>query len=63
VQSVQLNERQNWAAIEMGSKSAAKDAIDGLNGQNLKGIDLVVAEMKDSGPRRQTKPKRRIRNR
>ena len=63
VQSVQLNDRQNWAAVEMSSKSAGKDAIDGLNGQNLKGINLVVAEMKDGGPRRQSKPKRRIRNR
>jgi RNA recognition motif-containing protein len=63
VQSMQLNDRQNWAIVEMSSKSAGKEAIENLNGQNLKGIDLSVSEMNDSGPRRISKPRRRLKRR
>ncbi len=63
VQSMQLNDRQNWAIVEMPSKSAGKEAIENLNGQNLKGIDLSVSEMSDRGPRRISKPRRRLKRR
>jgi RNA recognition motif-containing protein len=54
--------QQGRAQIEMPSKSAAKDAIEGLNGQNLKGYDMSVAEMVERS-HQGNKPRRRPRRR
>ena len=42
---------------------AAREAIEGLNGQNLKGIDMSVQEMADRPPSRQRGKPRRGRRR
>ena len=57
VSSVQMR-KQGSAQIEMPSNSAARDAIAGLNGQNLKGFDLAVAEMMERSSRHGKKPRR-----
>jgi RNA recognition motif-containing protein len=59
VAAVSIDTRRRWAQIDMPSKSAAREAIDGLNGQNLKGFDMTVAEMADRPPSR---PKGKPRN-
>jgi RNA recognition motif-containing protein len=59
VAAVTVDQRRRWAQIDMPSKSAAKEAIDGLNGQHLKGFDMAVEEMADRQPsRRRGKPRR-----
>ena len=50
-----LTPRRRWGQIDMPSKAAAREAIDMLNGQNLKGLDMVVEEMAD---RPSTRPAR-----
>jgi len=44
VASVEMGGAPGGALIEMLDKKAAKEAIAGLNGQNLKGSDLAVGE-------------------
>ncbi len=59
VAAVTIDTRRRWAQIDMPSKSAAREAIHGLNGQNLKGFDMTVAEMADRPPSRpKGKPRR-----
>ncbi len=45
VAAVTIDPRRRWGQIDMPSKAAAREAIDMLNGQNLKGFDMVVEEM------------------
>ena len=45
VAAVTIDQRRRWGQIDMPSKSAAREAIEGLNGQNLKGFDMAVQEM------------------
>ena len=45
VAAVTIDQRRRWGQIDMPSKSAAREAIAGLNGQNLKGFDMAVEEM------------------
>ncbi|MDE2812020.1 MAG: RNA-binding protein [Gemmatimonadota bacterium] len=47
VAAVTIDPRRRWGQIDMPSKAAAREAIDMLNGQNLKGLDMVVEEMAD----------------
>ena len=47
VAAVTIDPRRRWGQIDMPSKAAAREAIDMLNGQNLKGFDMVVEEMID----------------
>ena len=63
VAAVTIDQRRRWSQIDMPSKSAAREAIEALNGQNLKGFDLVVAEMADRPPSRQRSKPRRGRRR
>ena len=63
VAAVTIDQRRRWGQIDMPSKSAAREAIEGLNGQNLKGIDMSVQEMEDRPPSRQRGKPRRGRRR
>ena len=63
VAAVTIDQRRRWGQIDMPSKSAAREAIEGLNGQNLKGIDMSVQEMADRPPSRQRDKPRRGRRR
>ena len=63
VASVSINQRQRWGQVDMPSKTAAKEAIDGLNGQNLKGFDLTITEISDHPPSRRNQKPRRHRRR
>ena len=47
VAAVTIDPRRRWGQIDMPSKAAAREAIDMLNGQNLKGFDMIVEEMID----------------
>ncbi|HIL10863.1 MAG TPA: RNA-binding protein [Candidatus Latescibacteria bacterium] len=59
VAAVSIDTRRRWGQIDMPSKAAAREAIEGLNGQNLKGFDMKVAEMADRPPSRpKGKPRR-----
>ena len=58
VAAVTIDPRRRWGQIDMPSKAAAREAIDMLNGQNLKGLDMVVQEMAD---RPSTRPRGRPR--
>ena len=58
VAAVTIDPRRRWGQIDMPSKAAAREAIDMLNGQNLKGLDMVVEEMAD---RPATRPRGRPR--
>ena len=59
VAAVTIDPRRRWGQIDMPSKAAARKAIDMLNGQNLKGLDMVVQEMADRPPARpRGKPRR-----
>ena len=58
VAAVTIDPRRRWGQIDMPSKAAAREAIDMLNGQNLKGLDMVVEEMAD---RPSTRPRGRPR--
>ena len=59
VSSATIDPRRRWGQIDMPSKSAAREAIDMLNGQNLKGFDMVVQEMTDRPAHRpRGKPRR-----
>lgn len=59
VAAVSIDSRRRWGQIDMPSKAAAKEAIDGLNKQNLKGFDMTVTEMADRPPARpRGKPRR-----
>ena len=62
VSSVQVRGLQGQGFVEMASKGAGRDAIDGLDGQNLLGSDIEVLEMQErrGGPPR-GKPRRRRR--
>jgi len=66
VASVEMGGTPGRALIEMLDKKAAKEAIAGLNGQNLKGSDLAVGEGSKrpaNNFRRGKKPHRRGRRR
>lgn len=52
VSSVEIRKTQGRAFVEMPSKSAGKEAISGLHGQNLLGFDLEVTEAQKSGGRK-----------
>ena len=59
VAAVTIDPRRRWGQIDMPSKAAAREAIDMLNGQNLKGLDLVVQEMADRpSARPRSRPRR-----
>lgn len=59
VAAATIDPRRRWGQIDMPSKAAAREAIDMLNGQNLKGLDMVVEEMTDRpAPRPRGKPRR-----
>ena len=59
VAAVTIDPRRRWGQIDMPSKAAAREAIDMLNGQNLKGLDMVVEEMADrSTSRPRGRPRR-----
>ena len=58
VAAVTIDPRRRWGQIDMPSKAAAREAIDMLNGQNLKGLDMVVEEMAD---RPSSRPRGRLR--
>ena len=59
VAAVTIDPRRRWGQIDMPSKAAAREAIDMLNGQNLKGLDLIVQEMADRpSARPRSKPRR-----
>lgn len=62
VSSVQVRGLQGQGFVEMPSKSAARDAIAGLDNQNLLGSDIEVLEMQErrGGPPK-GKPRRRRR--
>ena len=49
VSSVEIRKTQGRAFVEMPSKSAGKEAISGLNGQNLLGFEIEVAEAHKPG--------------
>ncbi len=54
-----IDPRRRWGQIDMPSKAAAREAMDMLNGQNLKGFDMVVQEMTDRpSTRPRGKPRR-----
>ena len=64
VLSVQLDRGQNQCQVDMPSKSEAKQAINGLDGQNVKGLDLSVSSAAGRQSTRQwQKPRRRRRRR
>ena len=63
VAAVTIDPRRRWGQIDMPSKAAAREAIDMLNGQNLKGFDLVVEEMNDRPAARPRRTPRRGRRR
>lgn len=53
VSDVRMDRFPGQATAEMPNKTAAREAIEGLDGQNLKGRDLEVSEMQErSGSRR-----------
>ena len=59
VAAATINPRRRWGQIDMPSKAAAREAIDMLNGQHLKGFDMVVSEMVDRpSTRPRGKPRR-----
>ena len=59
VAAATIDPRRRWGQIDMPSKAAAREAIDMLNGQNLKGLDMVVQEMVDRpSSRPRGKPRR-----
>ena len=63
VAAATIDPRRRWGQIDMPSKAAAREAIDMLNGQNLKGFDMVVEEMTDRPTRRPRGRPRRGRRR
>ena len=59
VAAATIDPRRRWGQIDMPSKSAAREAIDMLDGQNLKGFDMAVKEMTDRPAHRpRGKPRR-----
>ncbi len=58
VAAVTIDPRRRWCQIDMPSKAAAREAIDMLNGQNLKGLDMIVEEMADRPTRPRGRPRR-----
>jgi cold-inducible RNA-binding protein len=53
VADVRLDRFPGQATAEMPNKTTAREAIEGLDGQNLKGRDLEVSEMQErTGSRR-----------
>ena len=61
VSSVEIRKTQGRAFIEMPSKSAGREAITGLHGQNLLGFDLEVAEAHKPGGKKSFRRKGRRR--
>ncbi len=63
VLAVKVEEKQGTALVDMPSTGAALEAIEGLDGQTLRGSDLNVRESteKDAGrpPARRPRPQRR----
>ena len=49
VSSVEIRKTQGRAFVEMASKSAGKEAISGLHGQNLLGFEIEVTEAHKPG--------------
>ena len=52
VSSVEIRSTQGRAFVEMPSKSAGREAISGLNGQNLLGFEIEVMEAQKPGGRK-----------
>ena len=52
VSSVEIRKTQGRAFVEMPSKSAGKEAISNLHGQNLLGFEIEVAEAQKPGGRK-----------
>lgn len=67
VASLELERSQGRALLEMPDKAAAREAVAGLQGQNLKGNDLVINDTtKRPGgnqAQRNKRPRRRTRRR
>ena len=59
VAAATIDQRRRWGQIDMPNKAAAREAIDMLNGQNLKGLDIVVGEMADRPAARRPRGKPR----
>ena len=53
--------KQGSAHIEMASTTAAKEAITGLHGQNLKGFELSVVEFTQRSTQQNKRPRKRRR--
>ena len=64
VASVEIRRERGMGVVDMPSKTAAKEAISGLNGQTLLGHEIEVSEAPDrSGSKRRGKKPRRRRRR
>lgn len=65
VASVERSGPGGTAVVEMPDREAAKEAVGGLDGQNLKGRELSVSDSRSQGggPNRFRKPIRRRRRR
>ena len=66
VASVAMGRVPGEALVDMPDKTAAKEAIDGLHGQTLRGYDLAVNEAKkrpEGKQQRNKRPQRRRRRR